>query len=197
LSKPVIDPAIWENLFKSTLDSQQARQWLKDLTSKPHPAGSQGDYETAEYVHKKWESFGIPQVETKTYWPLLNYPESRSLKLLEPMEFQASLRERHIPGDPYSKHEDAVPTFFGYGASGNVTGQIVYANYGSKLDFEILKKRGIDVRGKIVLVRYGNVFRGLKVRAAELAGAAGVLVYSDPMQDGFCRGPVYAGELIY
>jgi N-acetylated-alpha-linked acidic dipeptidase len=193
LGSPLMDPQIWENMFKSTLDPQQARRWLKDLTSKPHPAGSAGDFETAQYVHQKWESFGIPHVETKTYWPLLNYPKSRSLKLLEPVLFEASLRERRIAGDSYSNHEDAVPTFFGYGASGNVTGQVVYANFGSKQDFEILKQRGIEVRNKIVLVRYGNVFRGLKVRAAELAGAAGVLIYSDPMQDGYCRGPVYGG----
>ena len=87
------------------------------------------------------------------------------------MYFEAKLTEKAVQGDPYSRQEQAVPTFFGYGSNGNVTGRLVYANYGSREDFETLASLGINVENKIVLVRYGNVFRGLKVRAAELTGA--------------------------
>jgi N-acetylated-alpha-linked acidic dipeptidase len=158
-------------------------------------AGTAEDHKNALWMESKFLDYGLPFVEIEESWPLLNTPVSRSLTLKSPFVFVAPLTEDIIPEDPDSRLQNDVPSFFGYGASGNVTAALVYANFGTVQDFETLKERGIDVRGKIVLVRYGSVFRGLKVRAAEMAGAAGVLVYSDPKEDGVNRGPVYPGAL--
>ena len=196
-SDPPADSIIWESLFKSSLDPQRARQSLKYLTSTTHVAGSKSDHEQSLWMMEQFKSFGIPQVETSEYWPLLNFPVSRSLSLIEPIVFDAPLTEKAIDEDPDSWNESIVPSFFGYSPSGNVTAPIVFANFGTPRDFELLSQAGINVRGKIVLVKYGNAFRGLKVRAAELAGAAAVLVYSDPLQDGLNRGNVYPGMLYF
>ncbi|ORX73792.1 Zn-dependent exopeptidase [Linderina pennispora] len=107
------------------------------------------------------------------------------------VHFEAGLKEDVIPDDPASEYASNLPAFHGYSADGNVTGQLVYANYGSHEDFKALKAAGISVKDKIVLVRYGDVFRGLKVYGAELDGARGVLIYSDPADDGYVQGPVY------
>eukprot|EP00842_Homolaphlyctis_polyrhiza_P001614 jgi/Hompol1/2453/HPOL_005575-RA len=167
------------------------RRTYRHLTSKPHVAGSDQDHELAEFVRKTWDDAGLPNTHIKTYFPYLNMPVSRSLTLLEPTRYDAVLTEPAIGEDETSADENAVPTFLGYAPSGNVTAEVVYANYGDIQDFRKLAELGIDVKGKIVLTRYGGAFRGLKVRAAELAGAAGVLIYSDPAEDGFVQGPVY------
>ncbi|KAL2911478.1 Vacuolar protein sorting-associated protein 70 [Polyrhizophydium stewartii] len=162
-----------------------------NLTAVAHIAGSDADRAQAEAIQAEWAAAGLPNTHIKTYFPLLNRPVSRSLTLLAPERFEATLREPAVDGDDTSRDEEVVPTFLGYSPSGNVTAELVYANFGSQADFAALAARGIDVRGKIVLVRYGSAFRGHKVRAAELAGAAAVLIYSDPAEDGFVRGPVY------
>lgn len=186
----------WEVLFKAALKPQRARETLRHLTRRPHMAGTPEDHANALWMEAQFLEFGIPSVEIEESWPLLNKPLSRSLTLLSPFLYAAPLVEDIIPEDPDSRRQNAVPSFFGYGSSGNVSAALVYANFGTVQDFDALKERGIDVRGKIVLVRYGSVFRGLKVRAAELAGAAGVLVYSDPKEDGINRGPVYPGAFV-
>ncbi|KAI8929242.1 hypothetical protein BC831DRAFT_444491 [Entophlyctis helioformis] len=177
--------------FEASLSKARLREALRTYTSQPHVAGTKGDEDAAEFTRATWEAAGLPNVHIKPYYPLLNYPVSRSLTLLEPTRFEASLTEPAIGEDGTSHDENAVPTFLGYSPSGNATAELVYANFGDPTDFEALASRGIDVKGKIVLVRYGGAFRGLKVRAAELAGAAAVLIYSDPKEDGFVRGPVY------
>jgi N-acetylated-alpha-linked acidic dipeptidase len=184
---------VWESLFKSSLDPERAKAHLKHLTSVPHTAGTPQDYQQALWMQDKFKEFGLPDVKIETYWPLLNAPQTQSLSLLSPFTYKAILKEKKIIQDPSSYNESSVPPFFGYGASGNVTAPLIYANFGTKKDFEFLKVKGIDVKGCIVIVRYGKIFRGLKVRAAELAGAVGVLIYSDPKEDGYLKGPVYPG----
>ncbi|KAI8925449.1 hypothetical protein BC831DRAFT_460924 [Entophlyctis helioformis] len=196
LSHPPASPKPWSlrrsvDAFEASLSKTRLREALRTYTSQPHVAGTKGDEDAAEFTRATWEAAGLPNVHIKPYYPLLNYPISRSLTLLEPARFEASLTEPAIGEDGTSHDENAVPTFLGYSPSGNVTAELVYANFGDPTDFEALASRGIDVKGKIVLVRYGGAFRGLKVRAAELAGAAAVLIYSDPKEDGFVRGPVY------
>ena len=95
------------------------------------------------------------------------------------------------PADKDSASPAAFPAFHGYGVSGEVYGQVVYANYGRPEDFDALEAMGVEVKGKIVLVRYGELFRGLKVRNAQKRGARGILIYSDPADDGFAKGDVY------
>lgn len=119
----------------------------------------------------------------------MNKPVSRSIDILLPegnglIEWSATLREDIVKDDPTSVLRDEVPVFHGLSVSGNVTGPIIFVGYGTKRDFEDLERAGIDAKGAIVLVKYGKVFRGLKVKAAQEAGAIGCLIYSDPGDDG-------------
>ena len=135
-------------------------------TSGPHIAGK--NKTQAIYTRDLWESYGI-KTKIETYEVLLNYPISHRLALLNngSVEFEAALREDIIPEDPTSANPDQVPTFHGYSANGNVTGELVYANFGQISDFEELQRHGVNLSGKIVIVRYGDTFRGLKVKAAQ------------------------------
>ncbi len=169
---------------------ESARAWLRTLTEEPHVAGTPADYETAVFVRDKLRSWGWT-ADLVEYECLINYPIKVSIDLVRPTATALPIMEAPLPADKDSASPEAFPAFHGYGASGNATAQVVYANYGRPEDFESLEKLGVDVRGKIVLVRYGGPFRGLKVRNAQKRGAAGVLIYSDPLDDGYMRGDVY------
>ena len=135
-------------------------------TSGPHLAGK--NITQATYTRDLWQSYGI-KTEIEEYEVLLNYPISHRLALLDEdgVKYEAGLREDAIPEDPTSADPDTVPTFHGYSANGNVTGELVYANFGHINDFRLLEKNGVNITGKIVIVRYGDTFRGLKVKAAQ------------------------------
>ncbi|GAA5890619.1 hypothetical protein JCM16303_006676 [Sporobolomyces ruberrimus] len=136
-------------------------------TSHGHHRSHQHDHHRHPHHHP---SLSKPRVWISTYYPYLNYPVSQSLTLTTPNEtFVASLTESSFPQDPTSSH--GVPTFHGFSKNGTATGQLVYASRGRREDFERLEKDGIDVKGKVVIVQYGGSFRGLKVKAAEEAGA--------------------------
>jgi N-acetylated-alpha-linked acidic dipeptidase len=170
---------------------ESARGWLRTLTEEPHVAGTHADYKTALFVRDRLRAWGWT-ADLAEYEVLLNYPAGTPiLELLRPDRAALPLTEKPNPADKDSDSPDAFPAFHGYGVSGDVKGQVVYANYGQPEDFSALEKLGVDVKGKIVLVRYGGIFRGLKVRNAQKRGAAGVLIYSDPADDGFARGDVY------
>src|SRR5579862_4626392 len=160
-------------------------------TSGPHIAGK--NKTQATYTRDLWQSYGI-MTEIEEYEVLLNYPVSHRLALFEgeSIKCEAELKEDIIPEDPTSLDPDGVPTFHGYSANGNVTGELVYANFGGIDDFRILEKHGVNVSGKVIIVKYGDTFRGLKVKAAQGTlfcsnqtkitefGAIGVIIYSDP-----------------
>ena len=167
-----------------------ARVWLRALTEEPHVAGTPADRKTAEDVRDKLKSWGW-QTEIVEYEVLLNYPTHVQCELVRPDNVSLKITEDAVAADKDSASPDAFPGFHGYGVSGDVTGQVVYANYGRPEDFAALEKMGVDVRGKIVLVRYGELFRCLKVRNAQKRGAIGILIYSDPADDGYGRGDVY------
>ncbi|WP_435006528.1 M28 family metallopeptidase [Tundrisphaera lichenicola] len=172
-----------------------ARAWLREITEEPHVAGTPADYRTAVNVRDKLRSWGWT-AELAEYEVLLNYPIQQPGKgvlceIIRPNPISLKVLEEPIAADKDSASSDAFPAFHGYGVSGDVTGQVVYANYGRPEDFTALEKLGIDVKGKIVLVRYGELFRGLKVRNAQKRGAKGILIYSDPADDGYARGDVY------
>ncbi|MEE9219630.1 MAG: M28 family metallopeptidase [Acidobacteriota bacterium] len=179
-----------ERRFVSTPAPQQARRWLRDLTEEPHVAGTQADRRSAEYVREQLSAFGF-ETEIVTYEVLLNYPEQVSLRLVEPEPMELSLFEKGHPADKDSYSRAAFPAFHGYGASGSASGEVVYVNYGREQDFEHIEEMGISLRGRIVLARYGKVYRGLKVYQAERRGAAGILIYSDPADDGYMKGDIY------
>ena len=172
-----------------------ARAWLRAITEEPHVAGTPADYKTAVDVRDKLRSWGW-QAELAEYDVLLNYPiqtpgQEVLCELVRPTAQKLKVTEDALAVDKDSASPDAFPAFHGYGVSGDVTGQVVYANYGRPEDFSALEKLGIDVKGKIVLVRYGELFRGLKVRNAQKKGAIGILIYSDPVDDGYGRGDVF------
>ena len=166
------------------------RRHLRVLTEEPHVAGTPADRATAEYVLQRLKSYGW-DAHLETVPVYLNYPIETKLELVEPERTPLALRERGAAWDKDSYDAAAFDAFHGYGASGEVTAQVVYANYGDVDDLKKLADYGIDPHGKILLVRYGKIFRGLKVRNAERAGAAGVIIYSDPADDGFAKADPY------
>lgn len=166
------------------LEQNYARNWLQIYTAEKHLAGT--NYGLVEFTRSKLEEYGA-KTTVDDYDVLLTYPESHDLNLLDKkgkVVYKAPLKEDEIEEDRTSVGNDTVPTFLGYGANGNVTAEYVYVNYGSVEDFAWLKENGISVKGKIAVARYGNIFRGLKVKFAQDNGAVGVLIYTDPADDG-------------
>jgi len=155
-----------EHIILNSPSPGYIRNQSRLYTSVPHLAGK--NIAQAIYTRDLWESYGI-HAEIEEYEVLLNYPVSHRLALMEgeDVEYEAELREDVIPEDPTSADPDAVPTFHGYSANGNVTGELVYANFGHIDDFRLLERKGVNVSGKVVIVRYGSTFRGLKVKAAQ------------------------------
>jgi N-acetylated-alpha-linked acidic dipeptidase len=181
-----------EEKFLAVPDAKLAGENLKTLTAEPHLAATPEDHKTAEYVARKFRAAGLT-TEIVPYRVLLNQPKEvrveawdQSGKLL----MSGPTRE-HVEGDPYQDDARVVMPFNGSSGSGDVTAEVVYANYGRLEDFDQLAARHIDLKGKIVLARYGGNFRGVKVFIAEQRGAAGVLIYSDPQDDGFTKGDAY------
>ena len=181
----------WEEKFRAVPNPKSAREHLRRLTMEPHIAGTKEDYDTAIYVRDQLRSYGL-NAELKEYEVWLPYPNAPSIvELITKRRQRLSVTEAVVPGDPTSSHPKITPLFSGYSASGDVTGSLVYANYGLPGDYEDLKKVGVDVKGKIVLVRYGNSFRGVKAKVAQDQGAIGCIIYSDPADDGYMQGDVY------
>lgn len=179
-----------EKVVLDTVTPASARKWLAALTEEPHVAGTPAEKKVADYVLARFKEFGL-SAELVRYDVFLNHPRQVSLKLVSPVTEELKLREDPYDVDKDSSADGMFPAFHGYGASGSAEGQVVYVNYGSPGDFAALEEMGISVDGKIALVRYGGAFRGLKVKEAQDRGAAGVLIYSDPRDDGYGGGDVY------
>jgi N-acetylated-alpha-linked acidic dipeptidase len=181
----------WEEQFLAVPDPQSAREHLRRLTLVPHIAGTKEDYDTAIYVRDQLRSYGL-NAELKEYEVWLNYPNTPTvLELITTRRQKLNVEEAVVKNDPTSSNPKITPLFNGFSPSGDVTGPVVYANYGLPDDYEDLKKAGVDVKGKIVIVRYGNSFRGVKAKVAEDHGAIGCIIYSDPADDGYMQGDVY------
>ena len=180
-----------EEQFRAVPQPASAREHLRRLTAEPHIAGMPEDYATAVYVRDQMRSFGLA-ADLKEYQVWLNYPKSDPVvELIAGRRERLSVREAVLSEDPTSSNRKITPLFNGYSASGDVTAPLVYANYGLPPDYDALAKAGVDVKGKIVIVRYGNSFRGVKAKVAQDHGAVGCLIYSDPADDGFAQGDVY------
>ena len=179
-----------EQVFRETVTPASARKWLAALTEEPHVAGTPAEKKLADYVLARFKEFGL-DAELVRYDVFLNHPKHVSLKLVSPVEEDLKLREEPYDVDKDSTQEGMFPAFHGYGASGKAEGQVVYVNYGVPSDYAALAAMGISVEGKIALARYGGAFRGLKVKEAQDRGALGVLIYSDPRDDGYMAGEVY------
>jgi N-acetylated-alpha-linked acidic dipeptidase len=181
----------WEESFRAVPRPDSAREHLRRLTAEPHVAGTKEDYATAIYVRDQIRSYGIAS-ELREYEVLLPYPKQPStVELVSPRRERLLVKEPAIAEDPSSANPKIIPLFNGYSPSGDVTASIVYANYGLPPDYEALNKLGVDVKGKIVIARYGNSFRGVKAQVAESHGAIGLIIYSDPADDGYAQGDVY------
>jgi N-acetylated-alpha-linked acidic dipeptidase len=180
-----------EARFLAVPDPKLAEEHLRILTQAPHMAGTVEDKATADYVAQKFRDAGL-DTEIVEYKVWINYPEEISVDMTAPagIAMHGPTRE-HVEGDPYDDDPRVVMPFSGMSPSGDVEADVVYANYGTPEDFEKLDKLKVDVRGKIVLVRYGQNFRGVKVFVAQEHGAAGVILYSDPADDGWKRGDKY------
>lgn len=175
---------------KSLPVAAHVREYMKRMSAAPHAAGSPASKAVAEYAVEEMREWGL-DARLETFEALLPYPTVRVLEMVSPVKFTAKLKEPAIPEDPNSGDANQLPSYNAYSASGDVTGPLVYANYGLPEDFEYLKQQGIDVAGKIVLTRYGKGWRGVKPKTAQEHGAIGCLIYSDPREDGFFQGDVY------
>ena len=181
----------WEEQYRSVPQPTTAREELRRLTAEAHIAGSPEDYDTAVYVRDQMRSFGL-QSELSEYQVLLPYPRTPSIvELVTSRRERLQVREDVVPQDPTSSSRKIVPLYNGYGASGDVTAPLVYVNYGLPNDYDALRKAGVELKGKIAIARYGNSFRGVKAKVAEEHGAIGLIIYSDPADDGYAQGDVY------
>src|SRR5262249_46955803 len=161
---------------------ENARNWLRILTAEPHVAGTPADYKTAVFVRDKLREWGW-KADLVEFEVLLNYPSHGAhpdLNLRRPYDKKLPTDEAPIASDKDSASSDAFGAFNGYGTSGTAWGQVIYANYGRPDDYTALEKMGIELKDKVVLVRYGEIFRGLKVYNAQKRGARGILIFSDP-----------------
>lgn len=179
-----------ERRFLALPSADRAREYHRFLTSEPHVAGSDRNRALAEWVRERWMDYGIDEVSLVEHEVLLPWPEEVTIEI-PAQSWKATLYEDPIPGDPDT--QKPVLHYHAYSASGDVEAPIVYAASGNPENYDYLASKGIDVRGKIVLVRYSvpYSYRGFKALTAEKRGAAGILIYSDPAEDGIKKGPVY------
>ena len=189
--------AKWDESFMAVPDAKLAGEHLKTLTAAPHWASSPEDYATAVYVADKFKAAGL-ETEIVPYKVLLNKPVKIVIEAFDATgtKLMSGPTPEHVDpnkngGDPYQDDPRIFPAFNGSSPSGDITAEVIYANYGTLADFQQLAKLGISVKDKIVIVRYGENFRGIKTYIAQQFGAKGVLIYSDPADDGYFRGDVY------
>lgn len=180
-----------EHRFDEHLDAADLRAWMQSMASAPNHVGSPHDKANAEFVLQQFRDWGW-DARIETFEVLYPTPKSQSLELVAPTRFTASLKEPPIDGDASSARTDgALPPYLAYGGDGDVTAELVYVNHGMPDDYKELARHGIDVKGKIVIARYGAGWRGLKPKLAYEHGAVGCIVYSDPHEDGYRAGDVY------
>ena len=160
------------------------------MTAEPHHTGSPYEIKLADYVADRFKTFGF-DVSRDEYGVLLPWPGERRLDIVGPDEVRLQVEEEKIRGDQWADMPGILPAYNAYSPAGDVTGEIVYVNFGIPSDYETLEKLGIDVKGKIVLARYGGSWRGIKPKVAAEHGAIACLIYSDPHEDGYFQGDVY------
>lgn len=184
--------AIEEKLL-ALLDPASTARHFRYLTEEPHPAGSERNRELAEYTRDRFLEYGLEEVEMLRYDVLLPFPKQVGVAMLEPVAFTAPLREDGYPVDKDSYAAEVGLTYIGMSASGDVTAELVYAHSGNPEDYDWLESQGIDPRGKIAIVRYSlpYSYRGFKAWEAQRRGVTALLIYSDPMEDGYRKGDVF------
>src|ERR1700749_1620764 len=185
------DTASLEKSFDSVLSAKDQSDWDKQMASEPNHVGSPHDKANAVWELAQFKSFGW-DAHIETFQVLYPTPISEAVELLGPKPFKATLQEPNIPGDTTSRSKDkGLPAYLEYQGDGDVTAPRLYVNYGRRDDYKHLERLGVSVKGKIVIARYGAGWRGLKPLLAQMHGAAGCLIYSDPSDDGYSVDAVY------
>ena len=180
-----------ERKFDAVLEPENLRNWMKRLSARPHHLGSAYDKDNAEFIATQFKSWGF-DTQIEQFEVLFPTPKTRIVEMIAPEKFTLKLNEPAITGDATtSQQSEQLPTYNAYSIDGDVTGPLVYVNYGTPADYDELYKQGIDVKGKIVISRYGGSWRGIKPKVAAEHGAIGCIIYSDPRNDGFYQGDVY------
>ena len=183
--------ADWEKQFDAQLNPQNLDTWMQFLTSHPHHVGSPHDKANADYMLNLFKSWGY-DATIETYNVLFPTPKTRVLELLGAKPYKAKLEESTLAEDKTSgQKSEQLPTYNAFSADGDVTAELVFVNRGIPADYEELEKMGIDVKGKIVIAKYGGSWRGIKPKVAAEHGAIGCIIYSDPADDGYAQGDVY------
>ncbi len=186
-----VEEQAMERKFDLYLHPGDLRQWMKRLTAWPHHLGSAYGKENAEFLASQFKQWGF-ETAIEEFRVLFPTPKTRVLEMTGPEKFAASLIEPPLTEDATSgQAAEQLPTYNAYSIDGDVTGEIVYVNYGIPADYDELAMRGIDVKGKIVLARYGGSWRGIKPKVAAEHGAIGCIIYSDPRDDGYYEGDTY------
>ena len=180
-----------ESQFDKVLNAQNLDKWMKHMSSKPHHVGSPWSKQNAEYIANKFKEWGY-DTEIETFEVLVPFPTIRKLKMIAPNQVDLKLFEPELKEDATSGiTENVLPGYNAFSADGNITAELVFVNYGIPKDYEELRRMGIDVRGKIVIAKYGGSWRGIKPKVAYENGAIGCIMYSDPKNDGYVVGDVY------
>jgi N-acetylated-alpha-linked acidic dipeptidase len=180
-----------EQRFDAALRADDLREWMRRLSARPHSLGSPYGKENADFLASLFRSWGY-DTRIEEFGVLFPTPKTRVLEMVEPTRFQALLSEPALKEDATSDQAaEQLPVYNAYSIDGDVTGPLVYVNYGVPKDYEELERRGVDVKGKVVIARYGGSWRGIKPKVAAEHGAVGCLIYSDPRDDGYFEGDVY------
>ena len=181
----------WEAKFRALPDPKVLRDNMQRLSARPHAVGQPYDKDNAEWMLAKFKEFGF-DAHIETFYVLFPTPKERKVELLEPTKFVAKLQEPPLSVDPTSSQTaEQLPTYNAYSKDGDVTGPLVYVNYGVREDYEQLERMGVSVKGAIVIARYGGAWRGIKPKVAAEHGAVGCIIYSDPRDDGFFEGQYF------
>jgi N-acetylated-alpha-linked acidic dipeptidase len=180
-----------EASFDSRISTTDLDNWLRILSREPHHVGSEAGRDVVEFVAERFEDWGY-DVEIAEYEVLFPSPRTRELELVAPNYYQATLTEDSLEADPSTfRTNDLLPPYNAFSTDGEVEGELVFVNYGTPADYEVLERYGVSVEGKIAISRYGGSWRGIKPKLAAEKGAIGTIIYSDPADDGYGAGDTY------
>src|SRR5262245_61540033 len=190
-AQSIQNAAAWDAPYRAIPDAKNIGEYMRRLSARPHHLGSPYDKDNAEWILSKFKEWGW-DARIETYQVLFPTPKDRLLEMVAPTPFKASLKEPAISVDPTSSQDaEQLPTYNAYSIDGDVTAPLVYVNYGRPVDYEELDRRGISVKGAIVIARYGQSWRGIKPKVAAEHGAVGCIIYSDPADDGYSVDEVF------
>ena len=188
--KNIQDQLNLENSFDKNLSAENIGETMKTLSAYPHHLSSPGSKKNAEFILSQFKKWGW-DAQIETFHVLFPTPKTRLLEMTSPTTYKALLKEPALKEDPTSGQSGQLPTYNAYSADGDVTGELVFVNYGLPDDYKVLDQMGISVKGKIVIAKYGRSWRGTKPKVAQEHGAIGCIIYSDPIDDGYFAGDVY------